>query len=161
MMIEQLFDTGSLKSKRQMTPNSPSVLGLTVGNLPSSIVKSPMNGATSPSKSRTVALSAEQGSRTQLLATAPPLVALQHTVSRQARAPSHLAPGMRDRAPEQQPQQGLCPWLHPAHLRDKENSHTPFFPPEMKSKLAFIHILKTYIFSLISNHTRPRFKQCC
>lgn len=101
MMIEQLFDTGSLKSKRQMTPNSPSALGLTVGNLPSSTVKSPMNGATSPSKSRVVALSAEKGSRTQLLAL--PQHWWPSSTQRAGRhgVPSHLAPGMRDRAPEQ------------------------------------------------------------
>lgn len=104
-MTKQLFDTGSLKSKRQMTDSSPSVLGSLWQTCPAPPVKSPVDGAASPSKSRIVALSAAKGAEPNSLHCRWPHPWWPPTQlwRRRHRAPPHLAPGMRCRVPEKQP----------------------------------------------------------
>lgn len=150
-----------------MTPSSPSVSGLIVWNLPSSTCKKPSEWGNFSLQKQNGGSECRKREQTQLLATVtvPSPDGPQDRGSRQAQGST--TPGRRGRAPEQPHiswgnKQGLYPWLHPAgttHLTEQENTHTRLSTPEMKPKLAFIHILKRHILSLTSNSTRPRFKQ--
>lgn len=170
-MIKQLSDTGSLKSKRQMTPSSLSVLGLIVWNLPSSTCKKLSERGNFSPKSRIVASSAGKRSRTQLLATTTgPIPRGPPTHREQTDTELHHTRDemMGTRAATTFPEVTSKACTHRCtqqwqRISVSKKIHTQIFTPKMNSKLAsaLIHILKRYILSLISNSNRPRFKQHC